>query len=75
MCVTPSVQVWIFKTGVNVQAFFFSLEMLLRLSRRGGHVLCSCWRHKPGKEVNVKLFLGRTQSFMATKKRNKRRMK
>lgn len=23
MCVTPSVQVWIFKTGVNVQAFFF----------------------------------------------------
>ncbi len=48
-------------------------EMLLRLSRCGRDALYSSRRHKPGNEV--KLFLRRTQRFMATVKEKEQRMK
>lgn len=50
------------------------LEMLLRLSRCGRDALYSSRCHKPGKEVKVKLFLRRTQSFMATVKEKEQKM-
>lgn len=48
------------------------LKVVLRLSGRGRDVLNCSRRHKPGNEV--KRFLRRTQSFLATVKEKKYKM-